>query len=427
MDTTLPLRENAEEALRLQNARLAALHQVALGLTSTLDLREVLQRVVVMAQTLSASAHAHIFLYDSERDELNLAASHWSADQRSVPLQPRRTGVTHSVARSGTPEFIENLSNHPAYAHAPPDARPGALACLPLVKADHILGTLNLGYWEPHRFDADTRGFLDLMARQAAIAIETARLHADAIEKARLERELQVARGLQTSLIPRETPRVAGWDFAALWQPAHVVSGDFYDFVPVHDVPGLGIIIADVSDKGMPAALYMALARSTIRASITSACCPADCVTHANRVLCADTENGMFVTMCYAQLNPATGELVYVNAGHNPPLLYRQDRRQLTELARTDMVLGVDDTHCYEQRTLQLDPGDFVVFYTDGVTEAANVTEQEFGKEHLRQVVLSARGASAVDIIAALRRAVDEFIGSMPPFDDVTAVVVKRL
>src|SRR3990172_11534831 len=152
MDTSLPLRENAEEALRLQNARLAALHQVALGLTSTLDLSEVLQGVVEMAQTLSASAHAHIFLYDSERDELNLAASHWSADQRNVPLQPRRTGITHSVALSGAPEFIEDLSDHPAYAHAPPDTRPGALACLPLVKADHILGTLNLGYWEPHPF-----------------------------------------------------------------------------------------------------------------------------------------------------------------------------------------------------------------------------------------------------------------------------------
>jgi len=242
-----------------------------------------------------------------------------------------------------------------------------------------------------------------------------------------LDRELQVARRLQTSLIPRDTPRIAGWDFVALWPPARIVRGDFYDFVPVHHVSRLGIVIADVSDKGMPAALFMAWARSTIRASITGACYPADCVTHANRVLCTDTENGMFVTMCYAQLNPATGELVYVNAGHNPPLLYRRDGWQLTELARTGMVLGVDDTHCYEQRTLQLDPGDFVVFYTDGVTEAANITGQEFGKERLRQVVLSQRGASAVDIIAALRRAIDEFVGSTPSFDDVTTVVVKRL
>lgn len=163
-----------------------------MGLTSTLELREVLQRVVDMAQALSNSAHAHIFLYDAERDERNLAASHWSAEQRSIQLQPRRTGITYSVARSGTPELIEDMSNHPAYAQSPSEVRPGALACLPLVKANRVLGTLNLGYWEPPAFDPDARGFLDLLAQQATIAIDTARLYASAMERAHLERALQV-------------------------------------------------------------------------------------------------------------------------------------------------------------------------------------------------------------------------------------------
>ena len=427
MDASFSLRDETEAALRLQNARLAALHQVALGLTSTLDLADVLQRVVEMAQTLSASAHAHIFLYDAGRDELNLVASRWSVEQRSVPLQPRRTGITHSVARSGQPEFIQDTSRHPAYAQLPATVQPGALACLPLVKGDRVLGTLNLGYWEPHPFDDDTRSFLDLMARQAAIAIETARLYSDAIERAHLERELQVARGLQASLIPREAPRIAGWDFAALWEPAHMVSGDFYDFVPVDHGPLQGVVIADVSDKGMPAALFMALARSTIRASIISTRSPADCIAHANRLLCADTDNGMFVTMCYAQLNPATGELVYVNAGHNPPLLYRQDQAELTELTRTGIALGVDDTRRFEQRAVTLDSGDFVLFYTDGVSEAADARQQGFGVGRLRQVILQAHRARATQIIAALRQALGEFVGATSPFDDMTAVVVKRL
>jgi serine phosphatase RsbU (regulator of sigma subunit) len=598
---TLPDAQCAREALTSQNARLAALQEVVLDLTSNLDLSDVLQRVAEIAQTLSVAAHAHIFLYDRESDKVNLAASHWSSDQRIVPLQPRRTGITHSVALGGKSQFIEDTTNHPAYAEVPSDLKPGAVACLPLMKADHILGTLNLGYWEPHWFDADTRNFLDLMARYAAIAIENARLYADAkrqskelerrvqelvvindfsrcvntlnldqmlrcglelmvanfqaaycslslydsvthavtvraveprtdtalgrvfnvetnpfladamrwqrpmvwrddrhaasddpltihlrargtttmvitplivkdqvmgfvavepgaqelgptqltllqtignqlavaienarlheiaIEKASMERELQVARELQSSLIPRQTPQIAGWEFAALSQPARIVSGDFYDFIQIAEPPRLGILIADVSDKGMPAALFMALARSTLRGSITPARSPAECIAQANRLLCADTANGMFVTLFYAQLDPTTGELVYVNAGHNPPLLYRKERDQLIELTRTGIALGVDDTHGWMQRAVKLDHGDFVLFFTDGVTEAADAQQQEFGKECLRQVLLYKRRAPAAEIVAALDQALGDFVGLTPRSDDVTVVVVKRL
>jgi serine phosphatase RsbU (regulator of sigma subunit) len=420
----------AEEALRLQNDRLAALHQVTLGLTSTLELDEVLQRVVEMAQTLSRSAHAHIFLYADESDELNLVASHWSTSQRKVPLQPRRTGITHAVARTGIPEFIEDTTTHPAYAHVLSEFKPGALACLPLVKGDSILGTLNLGYWEPHPFDPDTRSFLDLMARHAAIAIENARLVQVAIEKARMEHELEVARELQAGLIPRETPQLAGWDFAALWQPAHIVSGDFYDFVQVRmngRSPLQGMVIADVSDKGMPAALFMAIARSTIRASINPSCCSADCLAHANHLLCADTANGMFVTACYAQLDPLGGELVYVNAGHSPPLFYDSERDEFSELGRTGIALGVEENARFEQRTVRLHSGDVILFYTDGITDAMNAGGLEFGKGCLRDLFWSKRRASASEIVTALRETIRDFVGATPPFDDVTAVVVKRL
>jgi serine phosphatase RsbU (regulator of sigma subunit) len=422
-----PAKQPAENTVQLQNAKLAALHELALDLTSTFDLNDVLQRVAELTQALSASAHAHVFLYDSDRNELHHAASHWSSEQRAVSLQPRRTGITYAVASTGQPEFIEDTANHPAYAQVPPDLRPGALACLPLAKGEHILGTLNLGYWEPHRFDAETRSFLDLMARNAAIAIENARLYQLAIEKARMEHELQVAREVQASLIPRETPRIAGWDFATLWQPAHIVSGDFYDFVSIGQSPLQGILIGDVTDKGMPAALFMVLARSTIRASITTACCPADFITHANRLLCADAADGMFVTLCYAQLDPLTGELVYVNAGHNPPLLLHRDTEQFVQLTRTGMALGVDETCQFDQRTVQLDPGDLIVLYTDGVTDATNAAEQEFGLERLRQAIIENRHLSAPEMSSALNDALREFVDAASQFDDIAVVVMKRI
>jgi GAF domain-containing protein len=180
-----PTEQPAENAASRQNAELAALHELALDLTSTFDLNNVLQHIAELAQILADSAHAHVFLYDRERDELRHAASHWASGQKTVLLQPRRTGITYSVATTGQPAFIENTADHPAYVPVPPDLRPGAIACLPLAKGERILGTLNLGYWEPHPFDAETRSFLDLMARNAAIAIENARLYQLAIDKAR--------------------------------------------------------------------------------------------------------------------------------------------------------------------------------------------------------------------------------------------------
>lgn len=440
---TLPPQPESDDFLRVQNARLAALHEVTLDLTSQLDLDVVLGRVVELAQTLSGSAHAHIFLYDAVHDRLELAASHWSAEQRVVPLRPRRNGITYTVARTGRPQFIQDTAASTAYAHMPPNLKPGALACLPLVKGDYVLGTLNLGYWAPHSFDPATRDFLDLIARHAAIAIENARLYRIGLETARLEHELEMARQLQVRLIPRHIPRLPGWDFAAFWAPARVVSGDFYDFVAIGDspppsrragrraraagVPGrYGVLIADVSDKGMPAALFMALSRSTLRASFSSECCPSDSISRSNRLLCADSVNGMFVTACYAQLDPVTGELVYVNAGHNAPFLYRAAQDEFTELEPTGMALGIVDGFPFEQRTLQLDPGDFILFYTDGVIDALDAHEVRFGSDLLREVLHRTRRASAKRIIAELERTICNFVGDTPPFDDITIVAAKR-
>ncbi len=415
------------EALRLQNARLGALHEVTLGLTSTRELPDVLQRVAEIAQTLSASAHANIYLYDAQTDTLRAAASHWSSAERAVPLEPRRSGITYTVARTGQAVFIEDAALHPAYAHVAADLRPGALACLPLVKGNRVLGTLSLGYWTPYRFDPDKRDFLDLMARHAAIAIENARLVQMAVDKARLERDLETARQIQASLIPRETPQLPGWDFAAFWLPAQLVGGDFYDFVPVPGSRQQGLVIADVSDKGMPAALFMAVARSTIRASININCCPSDCMAHANHLLYADAVNAMFVTAFYGQLDPATGELTYVNAGHNPPLLYREAEGRLSELTRTGIALAVDDGRPYGQRSLTLQSGDFIVFYTDGVTDALDGHQEPFEVQRLRETVLSHRRGSAQEIAAGLRQSLDDYVGGNPPFDDITVVVAKRV
>jgi sigma-B regulation protein RsbU (phosphoserine phosphatase) len=270
---------------------------------------------------------------------------------------------------------------------------------------------------------------LSTIASSAAIAIENARLYQVAVERGRLERELQMAREVQASLLPHETPQIPGWEFAARWQPAREVAGDYYDFFSLEG-GRLGLLIADVSGKGMPAALFMALTRSTVRASVGYTPSPAEGIALANRLICADSTGGTFVTLFYALLDPATGEMSYVNAGHNPPLLCRGsahiESAQLAELTRTGMALGVVADTSFEQHTVQLEHGDCVLLYTDGVTEAMDAQEQVFGDERLRRVLLAQRHAPVADVIGALEGALQGYVGDSLPFDDITIVAVRR-
>jgi serine phosphatase RsbU (regulator of sigma subunit) len=249
-----------------------------------------------------------------------------------------------------------------------------------------------------------------------------------------MEHELQMALGVQTGLLPNQVPQVSGWDFATHWQPAREVSGDFYDFIELdsaghtlfNEEVQLGMVIADVTDKGMPAALFMAFTRSIIRASLYNTSSPAEGITQANYLTCQESQHGLFVTMFYGQLNPTTGDITYVNAGHNPPLLYQASTDELKQLRRTGIPIGIDKGASYRQNHLTMEAGDFLVCYTDGVTEAVNTVDEEFGMERLEQIVLANRQSACADIAAAVEKAVNDFSPAGKQFDDITILVIKR-
>lgn len=281
--------------------------------------------------------------------------------------------------------------------------------------------------------EAHTKTVQDMHAKneQLTEAYQSLRAaQAQVIEKEKLQRELQVAYEVQASLIPRATPRLAGWDFAARWQPARDVSGDFYDFIPLPraeaDLPECGIVVADVADKGMPAALLMAVTRSIVRASVTGTRAPADAIGQANRLVCADSPHGLFVTLFYAQLDPLTGHLLYVNAGHTPAWLQQAGDEAWIELTRTGQPLGMFRHQVLQQRSIWIEPGDLLFLYTDGVLDATDTHGQAFGAERLRRLLLEHRQAAAADIASALEQALTAFRAGQPLFDDITFVIVKR-
>ena len=411
--------------------RLALLYRVSQAFNSSLDLDQVLKRV--MDEVIAATRAERGFLMLPDADGRLVFRAARGMDQQTIesPEFQISRGVVERVAREGQPCLTSNAQDDVWLSTRESVMVLGlrSILCVPLRLKGATLGIIYVdNRLQAGLFTSDDLELLTAIASSAAIAIENARLYQVAVEKGRMERELQVAREVQASLIPRETPRIAGWDFAAWWQPARQVAGDFYDFIPItlakvlEPSQRLGIVIADVSDKGMPAALFMALTRSIVRASASSAQSPAQCMMQANRLVCADAANGMFVTLFYAQLDPLSGEVVYVNAGHNPPLLYSAGQDKLVELGRTGMALGVDEACVFEARAVQLNSGDFLLLYTDGVTEAPDAQGQEFGAERLRQVILDHRRASAAALMAALNQAVS----SLALFDDITVVVARR-
>jgi len=243
-------------------------------------------------------------------------------------------------------------------------------------------------------------------------------------EKERFAKELEIAKGIQQSFLPDSAPEIAGIELVAKNVPALEVGGDFYDFIPVAK-DRWGLVIADVSGKGVPAALFMALSRTLIRASTLANADPARSIGHANRMIYEDSKTSMFVTLFYAILDSRAMTLDYVNAGHNPPLLLQGESSTVLLLKAKGVALGVIDEVDLQSVKVDLKPGDVLVLYTDGVTEAINDREEEFGEERLLRVITENRNGTAREIMDRVLAAITAFAGDRPQYDDITIMVLR--
>jgi serine phosphatase RsbU (regulator of sigma subunit) len=263
------------------------------------------------------------------------------------------------------------------------------------------------------------------LAAQIETFVARAAAHQQALSNARMQHELNVAARIQSSFLPESVPQVANWDIAATLIPARQCSGDFYDFIALDD-GRLGIIVADVADKGTGAALYMALSRTVMRTfAMQGDLHPAHVIKQANDRILQDTSSNQFVTTFYGLLNPATGRMTYCNAGHNPTFIIRAADGSVVSLGETGIPVGMVDDLDWEEGEATLLPGDMMLLYTDGVPEAQNADEALFEESRLLAVAadLGRNAASTRDAIIA---SIQEFVGDAPQFDDITLVVVKR-
>ncbi len=301
----------------------------------------------------------------------------------------------------------------------------GVKLAVPLVNQGELVGLLNLG---PRRseqdYSADDRGLLNA---QAAPAVRVAQMiHEQQIaarERERLEQELRVARLIQQTLLPKQVPELPGWKLSVYYSSARFVGGDFYDFIYLAD-GRLGILIGDVTDKGVPAALLMATTRSMLRSVALGGASPGKVLEQTNSMLHPDIPPNMFVTCFYAILEPQTGLLRFANAGHDLPR--RWSTGLAVELRATGMPLGLMSDMAYEEQETVLAPGEQLLFYSDGLVEAHNAEHEMFGFPRLTRLLGAMKPGE--DSIHFLREQLRSFVGAeWEPEDDVTLVALQRL
>jgi len=265
------------------------------------------------------------------------------------------------------------------------------------------------------------------LAAQVASAINQANVYDQTLEFQRVREELKLAGQIQSSLLPSVFPDMSGWQLAVTLAPAGETSGDFFDVIPLEDGK-VGIVLADVLDKGIGPALYMALSRTLIRTYAIEFELQPDIVLYAtNERILKDTRANLFVTTFYGILDPEAGTLTYANAGHNPPILVRADNApEIHLLTRTGSPIGIQEEAAWERTTVDIYPGDGLILYTDGIPEAQNADEEFFRMENLELVIKENLGQSAEGLQRSILDAVYQFLGETPPQDDITLMVLKR-
>jgi serine phosphatase RsbU (regulator of sigma subunit)/anti-sigma regulatory factor (Ser/Thr protein kinase) len=303
----------------------------------------------------------------------------------------------------------------------------GVALVVPLVTNGELVGLLNVGpRLSEQGYSNDDRRLLEQLAAHAAPAMRVGQLireqQAEMRERGRMENELQVAQMIQKNFLPREIPQLEGWQVAADYRPARAVGGDFYDFIEL-DGDQLGLVIGDVTDKGIPAAMVMAATKSLLRASAQRLVDPGEVLARVNDQLCPEIPENMFVTCFYGVLDPRTGALRYANAGHNLPLVH--DGSTYRELRAIGMPLGLMPEMGYEVCEATLEVGERVLLYSDGLIEAHDATRDMFGTD--RAADLLGAGTVVGEIIQALLDALDGFTGgSGEQEDDITLVALRR-
>ena len=403
----------AEFELKARLLELESLYDLGLSLGGQLDLSALADEVLFRSISLTDAGKGSLVLFD-DADHILLERSVGG----EILVSPQC--VTWTLPEGG-------LINNESTTDAMRDGSCSKFLAVPISVPGRRLGVLAVADKESRDgrvldFTPTDARLLSLFANQAAAAIETARLHKDAIEKERIERELEVAAAIQRQILPRDLPRVEGVELAARNRPTRQVGGDYFDWFPLSE-GRLAFLVADVSGKGVPAALLVSTVHAAVHLQIDDAKTVAELIGRIDRHLQRYAATRKFLTVFFGLVEPETGVLRYVSAGHNPALLRRADG-PIEQLKSTGVPLGMFPHASWKEESVVMGKGDLLCVYTDGVSEALDASDEEFGLDRLTALV--AEGTGPEELTGKVFDAVEAFAADVPQYDDQTLLIVRR-
>lgn len=419
-----------EENTRLKRAveELTILNDLASSIGALQDSQEIMQNIIRRSLRAVDAAQGVITLVDEEKEDSEDAMRTLvrsmvsSADQQPFHLHQNLLGWMHLNRK---PLRISDPKNDFRFHGVKWDEGISNILCVPLMIKSKLIGILTVyNKKTAEEFSEEDQRLLAIIAAQSAQIVENARLHEEEKSYLRLQHEMEVAGSIQRKLLPDEFPQIPGYEIAGKSVPAQTVGGDYFDFIQL-DERHLAFCLADVSGKGVSAALLMANLQATLRGLAENTTSPGDCLTRANKLLCHSIETGRFITCFYGIIDTEEHKLSYCNAGHDKPFMFSSPEE--SERLFTDcLILGLMEESSYTDETFTMREGNVLVVYSDGVTDAVDKDENYFGEERLQKVIRENLSESASRIIEAISQEVESFIGECDAIDDLTLVVIKR-
>lgn len=419
------LEEN--ERLKKSVAELSMLNEFAQIISSTMALDKILDKVVAASLKVIDAEQGTIHLLESAQSASPFRTLIRKADETN-PMNKYRLDMELSgwMIRHRKALLINDFSTDKTFRRENGDKKIRSLLAAPLLCKGKLIGVVNL-FNKKHSvgFSLDDQRLLSIIASQSAQVIENARLYEEEKHLRQYELDLQMAHDIQNNLLPNACPRIPGFDVAGRSYPAREVGGDYFDFI---DLGGgrWNIAVGDVSGKGIAAALLMSSLQATLRNQALNTTELGECISKTNRFLYLNTEPTQFATLFSGVLDSGACNLAFVNAGHNFPFLISANG-QIRELETDGLLLGFLPEYAYRVEATPIDPGDLLVIYSDGATEAENELEDQFGEARLQEIILSNHALPADQIIDKIYESVVEFSGPNKQNDDLTVVIVKAL
>src|SRR3954464_4979409 len=416
--------ENARLYTRVsrQAQTLTLLNEISRDLTSILNLDELMQSIAETLTRLIDYQMFSILLLDGTGQ--NLVHRFSLRFKENIQLKhdiPLGRGLVGAAAQLKQAIVVPDVRKDARYIMANPETK--SELCVPLIHKGAVIGVLDLEHTRPNYFTEDHRRAMTTLGAQLAIAIENARLYERiAKQEARLENELDMAREIQIRLLPQAVPTLRGAEVAARFAPARTIGGDMYEFLQ-YSGDSTAIMIGDVSGKGAPAALYAALVAGILRSAADGEPSPAEMLTLVNTALTERPISAQYISMIYAVWDGANGTLRIPNSGLPRPIYSHSGQTEIVQA--TGLPLGPFDDATFDELDLHVSPGDVFVFFSDGISDAANPAFENFGRARIEKIVAEKHPASAQEIVNCIFDAVRQFSQGCDPFDDETVVVIK--